>query len=49
MPTYITLLRFTQKGIENIKESPSRLAQAKQAMAGCRRRDEGFLPHSGCL
>ncbi len=33
MPTYITLLRFTQKGIENIKESPSRLAQAKQAMA----------------
>jgi uncharacterized protein with GYD domain len=29
MPTYITLLRFTQKGIENIKESPARLEAAK--------------------
>ena len=25
MPTYITLVNFTQKGIENIKESPARL------------------------
>ncbi len=31
MATYITLLRFTQKGIENIKESPSRLDAAKKA------------------
>ncbi len=31
MVTYITLLRFTQKGIENIKESPARLDAAKQA------------------
>ena len=31
MPTYITLLRFTEKGIANIKESPSRLDVAKQA------------------
>ncbi len=30
MPTYITLLRYTQKGVENIKESPKRLDAAKQ-------------------
>ncbi len=37
MPTYITLLTFTQQGIENIKEGPSRLDAAKQAhkAAGC--------------
>ena len=32
MPTYITLLRYTQRGIENIKESPARLEKAKQAV-----------------
>ena len=31
MPTYITLLHFTQKGIETIKEGPARLDKAKQA------------------
>ncbi len=31
MPTYISLVRWTQKGIENIKESPSRLDAAKKA------------------
>lgn len=31
MATYITLLRYTQQGIENIKESPARLEAAKQA------------------
>ncbi len=30
MPTYITLIRFTQKGIENIKEGPARLDAAKR-------------------
>lgn len=30
MPTYITLLRFTQKGIEDIKEGPGRLEGAKK-------------------
>lgn len=29
MPTYITLLRFTQQGIEKIKDSPARLEKAK--------------------
>jgi len=31
MATYISLISFTQKGVENIKESPSRLAAAKEA------------------
>ena len=30
MPTYLTLLRYTQTGIQNIKESPSRLDAARQ-------------------
>ena len=30
MPTYISLLRYTQKGAENIKESPARLDAAKK-------------------
>ena len=30
MPTYITLVRWTQKGIENVRESPSRLDAAKK-------------------
>ncbi len=32
MSTYIALLRWTQKGIENVKDSPSRLDQAKEAL-----------------
>ena len=32
MPTYITLTNYTQKGIENIKESPARLDKVKEAM-----------------
>ena len=31
MPTYITLIHFTQKGAETIREGPKRLDQAKQA------------------
>jgi uncharacterized protein with GYD domain len=31
MATYITLINWTQKGIENVKESPDRLDAAKQA------------------
>jgi len=30
MPTYITLIKYTQKGIEKMKESPSRLDAAKK-------------------
>ena len=41
MPTYISLLRLTQRGIENIKESPSRIGAARKAFeaAGGRLRD----------
>ena len=31
MPTYITLIRWTEKGIENVRESPNRLDAAKKA------------------
>jgi uncharacterized protein with GYD domain len=31
MPTYISLLHYTQKGAENMKDSPARVEQAKQA------------------
>lgn len=33
MPTYISLLEFTQDGIENIEESPARLDQARDLAA----------------
>ncbi|MFQ5855114.1 MAG: GYD domain-containing protein [Anaerolineae bacterium] len=32
MATYVTLLRFTQEGIQNIKESPARLDRAREAV-----------------
>lgn len=31
MPTYVTLIRYTDQGIRNIKESPARLEAARQA------------------
>jgi uncharacterized protein with GYD domain len=35
MPTYVTLLKFTDKGIQAIKDSPKRVEAAKQmAKAG---------------
>lgn len=33
MPTYISLLSYTQKGIENMKDSPARLQKARKAAA----------------
>jgi uncharacterized protein with GYD domain len=30
MPTYISLIRYTQKGMETLKEGPKRLDAAKQ-------------------
>jgi uncharacterized protein with GYD domain len=30
MPTYITLVKFTEKGVADIKHGPDRLAAAKQ-------------------
>jgi len=34
MATYIALIRYTTKGIESIKESPSRLNAAKELLRG---------------
>ena len=31
MPTYISLLKFTQKGVETIKDGPKRLDAARQS------------------
>ena len=41
MPTYISLLRFTQQGLQNVKESPNRVQAAQKAFeaAGGRLRD----------
>ena len=33
MPTYITLYRYTPQGIKNIKGSPGRIEEAKEAVA----------------
>lgn len=33
MPTYISLCRWTQQGVEKIRESPSRLDAAKKVFA----------------
>ncbi len=30
MPTYMTLIKYTQQGIENMKDSPNRLDMAKE-------------------
>ena len=30
MPTYMSLIKYTQKGVENMKESPDRLNAAKE-------------------
>jgi uncharacterized protein with GYD domain len=32
MPTYVTLIQFTQQGIEKIKDSPTRLEKARAAV-----------------
>ncbi len=34
MPTYVTLLNWTDQGIRNVKESPARLDAAKAAFEG---------------
>jgi len=42
MPTYIGLFRYTQKGIENIKDGPARLDAAKQVLAAAGGKLLGF-------
>ncbi len=47
MGTYITLIRYTQQGIENIKESPARLDAAKKAFRSMGAELKGFYSTMG--
>jgi len=42
LPTYVLLYRFTQKGIESIKDGPARLDAAKQNLAAAGGKLIGF-------
>jgi len=42
MPTVITLVNWTQQGIENVKESPARLDAAKEAFRAAGAEVKGF-------
>jgi uncharacterized protein with GYD domain len=42
MPHYITLFRFTQKGVEDIKGGPSRLDAGKKAIEAAGGKLKGF-------
>jgi uncharacterized protein with GYD domain len=47
MPTYITLGRWTQQGIENVKESPARLNGFKQLVKSAGGEVKGFYMVTG--
>jgi uncharacterized protein with GYD domain len=47
MPTYITLFRWTQKGIERVKDSPARLDKVKKAVTGAGGKFHGFYMTMG--
>lgn len=42
MPTYITLIKWTEQGIRNVKESPQRLDAAKKAIEAAGGKLTGF-------
>lgn len=42
MPKYISLVNYTSKGIENIKESPNRLDAVKKLCESMNAKVEGF-------
>lgn len=47
MATHIMLLRFTQQGIQNIKDGPKRLAAAREAFEGLGARLKDFYLVTG--
>lgn len=47
MPTYITLARWTQQGIEKIKESPARLDAFKKLVKSAGGEVKGFYMVTG--
>jgi len=42
MPKYISLVKYTSKGVEKIKESPNRLDAVKNLCEGMNAKVEGF-------
>jgi uncharacterized protein with GYD domain len=42
MPHYITLIRFTQKGVEDLKGGPARLDAGKKAIEAAGGKRKGF-------
>src|SRR5260370_18187179 len=44
MPTYISLISFTQKGVESIKDGPKRLDAAKERFRAAGARLKAFYP-----
>jgi hypothetical protein len=49
MPTYISLISYTDQGIKNIKDSPKRLEATKKALAATGRGSESLLHDAGRL
>ncbi len=49
MAKYISLVNYTQKGIENIKESPNRLEAFKQACQSMGAKVEEVLSDHGAI
>lgn len=47
MPTYITLARWTQQGLEKVKESPARLDAFKQLVKSAGGEVKGFYMVTG--
>lgn len=47
MPTYITLVRWTDKGVKEVKESPSRLEAYKKALNQAGGELKGFYMVAG--
>jgi uncharacterized protein with GYD domain len=47
MPTYITLAKWTQHGIQNIKESPKRLDAFKKFVKACGGKVKDFYMVTG--
>ncbi len=47
MPSYLALLRWTQKGVQNIKESPARLEKAKSLLSSVGGEFKGFYMTMG--
>lgn len=47
MPTYITLFNWTQKGFENVKDSPKRLDKVKEAVKAAGGKMQAFYVTMG--